>query len=303
MPPPCSRLPGTTYVVERRTERRVHLFRPDSRMNQVFLYCLGVALAQTGMRLMAVVMMSNHYHAIVHDPSGNISAFTERFHGLLTKATQALRGWQGSVFDGGKPSYVELLTVNAMVDETAYVLANPTAAGLVRYSRDWPGVRTRISEIGAEGAISVERPVGAFFADEGAMPERVTLRYEMLEPLLEGSDLDSARARIADAVQVKENLARARLEAEGRTFKGVERVLKSSPYARAKTFEQRHTLNPRYAGDKKAREAAIERDRDFVERYAATRERWLGGERDVVWPMGTDVMRRRHRVRCTPPPE
>src|SRR5690606_36890010 len=146
-------------------------------------------------------------------------------------------------------------TVNALVDRTGYVLANPTAAGLVRYSRDWPGVRTRIAEIGAERAISVKRPVGAFFAEEGSMPERVTLSYEMLERLLEGSDLDSARARIADAVQVKENEARARLKAEGRSFKGVERVLKSSPYARATTFEHRHTLNPRYAGDKKAREA------------------------------------------------
>lgn len=29
------------------------------------------------------------------------------------------------------------MTVNAIVDRTAYVLANPTAAGLVRYSKDW----------------------------------------------------------------------------------------------------------------------------------------------------------------------
>ena len=254
------------------------------------------------MRLMAVVVMSNHYHVVVHDPTGDITVFTERLNGLLTKATQALRGWQGSVFDGAKPSYVELLTVDALIDQMAYALANPTAAGLVRYSKDWPGVRTRISDIGAERATTIERPAGAFFAEEGAMPERVDLRYEMLEPLLEGSDLDSARARIADAVQVKENEARARLEAEGRSFKGVERVLKSSPYARATTFEQRHTLNPRYAGDKEAREAAIERDRDFVVRYAVTRERWLEGERDVIWPAGTDAMRRRHRVPCTPPP-
>lgn len=104
------------------------------------------------------------------------------------------------------------VTVNAIVDRTAYVLANPTAAGLVRYSKDWPGVRTRISEIGAGHATTVERPVGAFFAEAGAMPERVDLRYEMLEPLLEGSDLDSTRARIADAVEGKENEARARLQ-------------------------------------------------------------------------------------------
>ncbi len=289
-------------MIERRTERRVHLFRPDALMNQVFLYCLGYALQATGMRLMAATLMSNHYHAIVHDPSGNITVFTEMFHGLLTKATQAMRGWQGSVFDGSKPSYVELLTVNAIVDRTAYVLANPTAAALVRYSKDWPGVRTRISDLGADRATTVERPAGAFFAAEGVMPERVNLRCEMLEPLLEGSDLKTARARIADAVEVKEREARVRIEAAGWSFKGAERVLKSSPYSRAKTFEQRHALNPRYAGDKEAREAAIERDCDFIERYAIARERWLEGERDVAWPAGTDAMRRRHRVPCTPPP-
>ena len=289
-------------MIERRTERRVHLFRPDALMNQVFLYCLGYALEKTGMRLMATVLMSNHYHAVVHDPSGNIAVFTETFHGLLTKATQAMRGWQGSVFDGSKTSYVELLTVNAIVDRTAYVLANPTAAGLVRYSRDWPGVRTRIGDIGAGGVTTVKRPPGAFFAEEGVMPESVAFRFEMLEAVLEGSELEAARARIAHAVEAKEQEARVRIEAAGWSFKGVERVLKSSPYSRAKTFEQRHTLNPRYAGNKEAREAAIERDREFVERYAIARERWLEGERDVVWPAGTDAMRRRHRVPCTPPP-
>jgi hypothetical protein len=196
------------------------------------------------------------------------------------------------------------LTVEALVDRTAYVLANPTAAALVRYSKDWPGVRTRIAVIGADRATAVERPA-AFFAEDGVMPERVELRYEMLEPLLDASGgLEQARARIADAVEAHEKRARIRIEAAGWTFKGADRVLKSSPYARAKTFEQRHELNPRYAyaGDDAALEDAVERDRDFAERYAIARGRWLTGERDVVWPAGTDAMRRRHRVPCAPPP-
>lgn len=65
------------------------------------------------------------------------------------------------------------------------------------------------------------------------MPERVDLLCEMLEPLLEGSDLKTARARIADAVEVKEREARVRIEAAGWSFKGAERVLKSSAYSRA----------------------------------------------------------------------
>ena len=79
---------------------------------------------------------------------------------------------------------------------------------------------------------------------------------------------------------------------------------KSSPYARAKTFEARGRLSPRYAsgGDPDALDAAIARDAEFLLTYAECRERWLAGERHVVWPAGTDAMRRWHRVRCADPP-
>jgi hypothetical protein len=100
-----------------------------------------------------------------------------------------------------------------------------------------------------------------------------------------------------------EQKARAEVAAAGWSFKGADRVLKSSPYARAVTFEERHKLNPRYAsaGDEEALDAAIERDAEFVAQYAAARERWLAGERDVVWPAGTNAMRRWHRVPCAAP--
>lgn len=295
------RLPGTTYSIERRTERRVHLFRPDPLMNQVFLYCLGYALQKTGTRLTAVTLMSNHYHAVVHDPDGRICEFTELLNGLLTKTTQVVRGWQGRVFDGGRPSYVELLTVDALVHGTAYALANPTDAGLVRFSKEWPGVRTRVDDIGTR-SMTVERPC-AFFADDGTMPETVELRFEVPEALLE-EGIETARARISEAVEMKEKEARARIEAAGGSFRGADRVRKSSPYSRAKAFEQRHELNPRYAsaGDQEALQAAVERDVEFAMRYGASRERWLAGDRDVIWPAGTYAMRRWHGVRCADPP-
>jgi hypothetical protein len=198
---------------------------------------------------------------------------------------------------------VELLTREAVIEAVGYSLANPTAAGLVRYSRDWPGVRTRVSDIGGR-ATTVARPP-AFFAEDGVMPERVKLRAELLLEADDEAGLEKARAEIAAAVERAEEKARAEVAAAGWSFKGVDRVLASSPFSRAVTFEQRHELNPRYAsaGDKKALEAAIERDAEFVKQYALCRERWLSGERDVVWPAGTNAMRRRHRVPCVEPPE
>jgi putative transposase len=302
MPPPRCRLPGKVYMIQRRTERRVHLFRPDPLMIWVFLYCLAYALQKKGVVLIAVVVMSNHYHIVVYDPDGRISELTELLNGLLTKTTQALRGWQGAVFDRAGPSYTELLTVDAFIEKTAYTIANPTAAGLVRYSKDWPGVQTRVADIGARTMV-IERPP-VFFAEDGTMPERIELRFEIPEALLEQIGLEDARARIAAAVEAKESNAHAEVKAAGWSFKGAERVLKSSPYDRAKTFEDRGELNPRYAcaGDHEALQAAITRDTIFVAAHASARERWLAGERDVLWPAGTDAMRRRHHVRCADPP-
>lgn len=296
---PRCRLPGTVYMVERRTERRVHLFRPDAEMNQIFLYCLGVAAQETNVAIVAATLMSNHYHAVVVDRDGRICETMEILNALLTKTTQVLRGWVGRVFDGQKPSYVELCTPRAIIEKIGYTLANPTAAGLVRFSKEWPGVRTRVSDIG-ERTITVERP-RAFFAEDGTMPAEVELSLELPEVLVEIYGVKQARSRIADAVERHEAAAQAKAEAKGWAFKGADRVRKGSPYSRAKTLEDRRQLNPRYAGEADAIEAAVARDASFRARYADARERWLAGERHVEWPAGTYAMRRRHGVRCEPP--
>lgn len=293
------RLPGTFYMVGRRTEGRVHLFRPDPQMNQAFMYCLGVALKKTNVSLVAVMLMSNHYHAVVVDHDGRICEMMECLNALLTKVTQVLRGWSGRVFDGSKPSYVELLTPDAVIDKVGYTLANPTAAGLVRFSKEWPGVRTRVGDIGTR-ILRYERPA-AFFAEDGIMPEEVEISCVMPQELVRAHGEKQARALIADAVARHEAAGHVEAALKGWSFKGADRVLKGSPCSRAKTLLDRRRINPRYAGDREAIAAAVERDAVFAERYAVARERWLAGERDVVWPAGTCAMKRWHRVPCEQP--
>ncbi len=298
MTAPRPRRPGTLYIVGRRTERRVHLFRPDDVTNREFLYCLGVALERTGVSLVAIMVMSNHYHLVLEDHHGSITKFTEMLNQLLTKTRQVSRGWTGRVFDAEGPSYVELLTPLAAVDRIAYCLANPTAAGLVWSSADWPGLRTRVEDLGV-AVIKVARPRG-YFADDGDMPAEVELRLEMPQMLLHVYGIKQARERIAAAVERHEQVAHEKAAKLRWKFAGVERVLKRSPYSRAKTLEERRELNPRYAGDVESIRAAVARDREFVRRYNAARERWLRDDTRVVWPDGTDALRRRYGVPCHP---
>lgn len=298
MTAPRCRLPGTLYMVGRRTERRVHLFRPDDVTNQEFLYCLGVALQRTGVSLVAIMLMSNHYHLILEDHDGSITKLTELLNQLLTKTRQVSRGWTGRVFDAEGPSYVELLTARAAVDRIGYALANPTAAGLVRSSADWPGLRTRVEDLGV-ATMKVARP-RSYFANDGDMPAEVELRLEMPQLLLHVYGLKQARERIAAAVERHEKAAREKAAKLRWKFVGVERVLERSPYSRAKTLEDRRKLNPRYAGDEEAIRAAVARDREFVRRYYAARDHWLQDDTKVVWPAGTDALQRRYGVPCHP---
>ena len=62
-------------------------------------------------------------------------------------------------------SAVTLLESSDIVDKTAYVLANPVAAGLVRSGRDWPGLWSAPEQIGAD-PIRIERPT-IFFRPSG----------------------------------------------------------------------------------------------------------------------------------------
>ncbi len=277
----------------------MHLFRPDAEMNQTFLYCLGVAAQRTNVAIAAVTLMSNHYHAVVVDRDGRICEMMEILNALLTKTTQVMRGRVGRVFDADGPSYVELCTPPAIVEKIGYTLANPSASGLVRFSKEWPGVRTRVSDIG-ERTVIVQRP-RAFFAEDGTMPAQVELGLELPETLVETYGVKQARSRIAEAVETHEAKAHTTAATKGWAFKGADRVRKGSPYSRAKTLEERHRMNPRYAGEADAIEAAVARDASFRERYASARDRWLGGERDVVWPAGTYAMKRWHQIRCEPP--
>ena len=73
-------IPGETYLITRRCTRREYLLRPDDETNAVFDYCLAEAAARYGIGLIAWTAMSNHYHAVVHDPKGCLPAFLEQFH-------------------------------------------------------------------------------------------------------------------------------------------------------------------------------------------------------------------------------
>lgn len=291
-------LPGSTYLITRRTLRRHFLLRPDAEMRGVIVYLLAVSAKRSGILVHSFCAMSTHVHLVVTDPRGELPAFLDRFHRLLALATKVLRKWEGSTFDHEQTSVVRLETSEAIIDKMGYVLANPVEAGLVRYARDWPGAKSHPNDL-AGGTMTAARP--AVYLDAESWPDSAQL--ELVAPTHVGDEeKDAWRAAVKDAIAEHEARGRAEVERKGWKFLGAERAERVSPYDRATSFEAIRGRNPTFAvsGVAGAYRDAVIALRDFRRAYAEALERWRAGFREVVFPAGTWWMARGHSAVVAP---
>jgi putative transposase len=289
-------LPGTTYLVTRRCLHRRFLLRPSRLINDTVGYLLALAATRYGIQVHVFCIMSNHLHLVVTDPDARLPAFSQFFDSLVARAVNAALGRWETFWAPGSYSAVTLGSTIDVVSKSAYVLANPVAAGLVRRARKWPGLWSSPSSA-SQRRLEFRRP-RHFFRDRGNLPERVEL--ELVPPprfsatafwqLLEG--------KLAEA----EAAAQATAAATGRGFVGVARVLKTRPSAGPDTRERRRGLKPRVAcRDRWKRIEALARLAAFVDAYRSALRAWRGGRSDVIFPAGTYLVRVTHGVACAAP--
>ncbi|MGE0791871.1 MAG: transposase [Sandaracinaceae bacterium] len=296
-------LPGRTYAITRRTERRTLLLRPDDRFNQLFLWVLAVTANKLGIEVHAVCCMSTHFHLVVTAREANVSELMERLDFRLAKAIQVLRRFvQGVVWAPGALSIVELTTERAVVEAIAYAMCNPVAAALVHRPEDWPGVTTLLEELDGLGRVG-RRPDVYFAQDDAKWAPTATLRFVLPASLRErGREAGIERIRVELERQVAE--ARAHCKANGWKVLGAVAVRARSPYSRATSWEAFGELRPHVAagrGQTEARCEAIALLKAFRAAYRAALAKWCAGEREVVFPAGTYKMRRLHGVHVALP--
>jgi REP element-mobilizing transposase RayT len=286
-------LPGTTYLVTRRCTQRQFLLRPTPLTRRIFLYVLAVAARRYNVQVHAFCVLSNHSHLVVTDPDARLPQFMQYLNSLVARATNASLGRWESLWASSSYSAVPLRSREDVVAKTAYVLANPVAARLVRSGRDWPGPWSNPEQIG--GAPDVATRPSQFFSATGSMPERVAL------PLTTPPGFECAgefRRRVLDALAVEEETARTEAASSGRGFLGVTRVLAQHPFGRPAQAEPRRKLNPRVAArDRWKRIEALSRLAAFVARYRDAYEQRRAGI-DAVFPAGTYLLAIAHGVPC-----
>lgn len=278
-------------MVTRRCTQRQFLLAPSETCSTVFLYCLAYAAQKTGVRVHAVIVMSNHYHLIVTDESGVLPVFVEWLNKLVARCMNHHHGRWENFWASEQASYVRLMDTQAILDKIAYTLCNPVACGAIERGKDWPGLR-----IGRPGKYIARRP-NFFFRQEGVMPEKVALQVTL--PYLEGLSAREVGLAIEKSVADRERVEQARVRAEGRTFGTPEAARSLRPSDSPLTHEPRRTLSPRIATRSAWRRVeALARCAEFVRAHRLAMTAWLEDKLDACFPFGTYLMRVRYGVRC-----
>jgi REP element-mobilizing transposase RayT len=287
-------------MITRRCTQRQFLMRPDRETNNAFIYCLAVAAEKFGIDVLFTVAMSNHHHTGIHDPGGTYPAFIEHFHKLFAKCQNALRGRWENFWSSEQTSVVRLVEPDDVIEKMTYALTNPVKDGLIEKAHHWPGVSSLVSLLHAKPLVA-SRPKH-FFRDEGPMPE--TARLSFVRPV--GFEKHSPKeflALVQDRIQAVETSAAAERQRTGACVLGRTAVIAQKWSDRPGTREPRRQLNPRVAARSKwSRIEALLRNRAFRDAYAAAREAFSAGLREVLFPAGTYWLRRFTHAPCAPLP-
>ena len=290
---------GATYLVTRRCFGGSFFLVPRPWIRRLFGYCLALAANRYDISLHGFVVMSNHWHAVLTDPTGQVDRFLCHLHALTARAINAGHRRRDGFWSRSAASLVRLETEEAVMRELVYVQTNPVKAALTPTGKGWPGLRGLVTHT-TDHAGTQKRPKG-FFRRRGTCPERVSLRLT-LPPQFEG-DRRAFKLAIADAVAEREAETRDAMRREGRAFLGARRAMRQRWDRRPKRPLRRSRISPTVASRHVAQRVHMLRQRAvFLTRYREAYARWREGEEAVAFPVGTLKMRRFPRV-MIPQPE
>ena len=303
-------VPGQVIFADRVSLEHRFMLRPDRQMRAIFYALLAFFAALHGLKIHGVVLMSTHYHLLFTDVRGRRGEFFRDFHSMLTKMVQVYRGTKSYLFDKNQTSQVDHLTGIAAVESMAYLIANPTLAGIVLDPTEWPGLFTRVEDAGRRRVQRFEMPkqirredgTVVRYLDADLWPDFVELVQEPLCDAI-GTDPEACVERVRLEVEARIAEKVVEQEKEGRRFVGVlhamhQRITKkaASWFLPPRLRDEEKKIRPHIKagrGQHVARKMGILRRFAFWESHADCVARIRRGEQGVVFPAGTY---RWHRV-------
>ncbi|KIG16849.1 transposase [Enhygromyxa salina] len=257
--------------------------RDPAEINNFIGYCLAYTAEKYGVQIHAAVMMSNHYHVDLTDPRADLVEWKRLFNSLTARGFNVRRGRFDKVWSSDGPCDTQRPNDDESLMDLVYTITNPVDAGLVKWSRMWPGFTTADWRFGETRTF--KRPEG-LFDPNGEMPETASLTLARPPIFLELDD-DALYEKLTAAVRAKELSIQDEFRAKGRRFMGLRKLARQDWNRPAVSYEERFTVTPKVAASSKwHRLAQLQRNRDWEREYAEARALWRDGK-PAVFPAGT----------------
>jgi putative transposase len=284
---------GDVIHLQRRTRDGRFFLVPHPQTVELVQYAYAISAVRHGLVLHAVCIMSNHVHVIATDPHGRHPEFTQYAHRIIALGLKRMHDIEGPVWQEGGASVQRLVGTVALTEALAYVRINPVAAGLVRNEGIHPGVFGAAENAPlAVFTRHLTRPL--CLGVESCLPKVATFECRPPDVLVDELGVMGAEAVIAEAIARHRDDAIEHRTAQKLGFLGLKRVLAADVWTRPTRPPKGAGFEPTFKGVAAdaihiARAALVAFRKAYAEAMAAFRL----GVRDVIFPPGTYLMRRR----------
>jgi REP element-mobilizing transposase RayT len=231
-------------------------------------------LALFAVELLVLVVMSNHWHAIVRSTTADQTAIPRLMQYVKSRVAREineLRGRRGT-FWAHRYHAIPILDDESLAHRLAYALHNPVKAGLCATAAQWRGLSTLEANTGDRATFGrLNLPVSP-----------PTLSSERLE---EGRR-DAARRPLREALRAREHAAAADRRARGLARPRPGQVLASVTW-RDRSKAPSRTRAPRcFAATSAARREFEHGRHELMRSYRGAADAFRAGALDVVFPAG-----------------
>jgi hypothetical protein len=282
---------GLVVEVTSRTIQGRLLLRPSPQVNDIILGVLGRALALFDVKVCALAVLSNHFHALLLPAdAAELARFMAHIKRNISEELGRLHQWPGPLWDRRYRAIV-VADDASQVERLRYIFEQGTKEGLVARPGAWPGVH-------CVDALVDGTTLSGTWLDRSAMYEARRRGSDVersafecvypvhLSPLPCWQELPETerRARCATMVaQIEEHYA-AINEALERQPVGAAFVLAQDPHSRPRSSE-RSPAPLVHAASKRVRKMFREAYRRFVDAFRRAAERVRQGVFDAEFPL------------------
>ena len=311
--------PSMTFFVTVRAVSRSHRFVPKPAVVESLDFVLKATAAkyQGKIALHEYEFLSNHFHLLGTDLDGCLPDFMRDLNALLSKQLNALRGTRGTNIEKDyNLVVVNITTGDKAIEHAVYTLANAVEAHLVERTPEWKAPNSYALEYGepvlakrpetglwsgkvahAQRSAS-KRSKRAAYAGKSNVPKQV--RFELVRPPVRRDLSDKAlRKHIRAEVTKVEDALVERRKHEGRQVAGWNRVVAKRYSDIAPKSEEFFGVRPTFSADDADSCAEARRHRArFLAGYRDALRAFLAGVKDVLFPFGTWLMRKRFNAPC-----